>query len=258
MAERYAWTSDGRLRRVQFFSDTGRLLSVATGTPAVVWYPRPDGRLVGFVAQALGSPVVQPYAVVAQRPGDLHRDTITVFQRAAVERFALPPTGALNEQPFAPRTVVASSADASRFCRAHPEESTTLLQCVDDRGRQLFSRPLDFSRRPLTTSVYDSGIALFTRAQGRTADGMRSLVNRPRELPQVMAMMIDRGGAIWLRRSHEYEPVALWTRLRPDGALRDEVVIPRRYRILRPDGDTFWAAQADNDGLETLYRCRLR
>lgn len=260
------WTSDGRLRRVQFFSDTGRLLSVATGTPVVVWYPRPDGRLLGFVAQplaptparsrtALGSPVVQPYAIVAQHPGDTRRDTIAVFQRAAVESFPLPPTGVLNEQPFAPRTVVASSPDASRFCRAHPEDSRTLLQCVDDRGRLLFNRSLEFSRRSLTDAVYDSMIALFARGQGRTAYGMRALINRPRQLPQVMAMMIDRGGAIWLRRSHEYEPVALWTRLRPDGAVRDDVVISKRYRLLRPDGDTFLAAEADSDGVETLLRC---
>jgi hypothetical protein len=87
---------------------------------------------------------------------------------------------------------------------------------------------------------------------------MRALIKRPRQLPQVMGMMIDRGGAIWLRRSHEYESVALWTRLRPDGAVRDEVIIPRRYRILRPDGDTFLAAEADSDGLETLLRCRLQ
>ena len=87
---------------------------------------------------------------------------------------------------------------------------------------------------------------------------MRDLIKRPRNLPPVMNLMIDNSGEIWLRRSHSYEAGSRWTRVRPNGSIRDDVEIPQRYRVIRTDGDGLWAAVSDNDGLETLHRCRLR
>ncbi len=252
------WASDGRLPRVQLFSDTGKLHLVLTATPNVSWIPRPGGQFVGLGAIPLGHPTMPPFRVLSQRPGETRRDTIASFAQPDIEHFQLPPAGALNPQPFAPRTVVASSPDGSRFCGALPDQSTTSIRCFDDRGRTLVSTSLRLSPRQVTDAVYDSMITLFSRGRGRTVDGMRALINRPRQLPPVMAILVDLGGATWLRRSHDYDPVAHWTRLRPDGSVRDDLVIPKRYRIIRPDGDTFWAAQADSDGLETLYRCRMQ
>ncbi|HEX6313776.1 MAG TPA: hypothetical protein VFZ73_02910, partial [Gemmatimonadaceae bacterium] len=50
------WATDGRLPRVSFFSDTGRLLRVETATPQVAWLPRPGSRLVGLGWMPLGRP----------------------------------------------------------------------------------------------------------------------------------------------------------------------------------------------------------
>jgi len=252
------WTSDVRLRRIQFFSDGGQLLSVATGTPVVLWFPRPDGRMAGLVAQALGSPGAQPFVVVSQRPGQTQRDTIALLEANTVEHFALPPTGSLNPQPFAPHSMATANADGSRFCGVRPDGSTTLVKCVDDHGRPTLHRWLTIAARPLTAAVYDSMINLFTRGPGRTPESIRSLIERPRKLPAVMGMMIDQDGTMWLQRSHRFEQSATWIRLRPNGSVRDELVIPKPYRVIKPDGNTMWAAQANRDGLETLYRCRLR
>src|SRR5262245_7896494 len=67
------WASDGRLPRVTFFSDTGRLIRVATATPPVGWIPRPNGRLVGITYVGLGGPSWPPTVVVAQSAGALSR-----------------------------------------------------------------------------------------------------------------------------------------------------------------------------------------
>ena len=87
---------------------------------------------------------------------------------------------------------------------------------------------------------------------------MRELIKRPRNLPAVTFMKVDASGSIWLQRSHDYEPVTHYTRLHANGSIRDELVMSKSHRLIQPDGDSFWAARADDDGLETLYRCRVR
>ena len=250
------WASDGRLPRVTFFSDTGRLLRVETATPQVGWLPRPDGRLVGVGWMPLGTPTPPPFVVVSQHPGELRRDTIKLFTNAPVEQFNLPPAGALNPQPFYFRTVTGESHDGSRFCSAGPDGGATRIECINDRGRSVVNVLLTLKPRPLSEAVYDSMIVLFARG-GRTQQGMRDLIKRPRNLPPVMSMLVEPSGMIWLRRSHEYEPVAVWTRLRADGVVRDELSIPKHIRVMSPNDDSFWAATADNDGLETLHKCRI-
>jgi hypothetical protein len=244
------WVSDGRLPRVTFFSDTGRLIRVATG--------RPDGRLVGIVWMPLGTPTFPPWIVTSQRSGELGRDTLKAFRNPSVEHFALPPANAMNPQPFAFRAIATTSPDGSRFCNASPDGDDSRIECVDDRGRTLFETTLKLSPRPLTDAVYDSMIAVFGRGQGRTKELVRDLIKRPRNLPPVMNIMLDDSGEIWLRRSHSYEAGSRWTRVRSNGSIRDDVEIPQRYRVMRTRGDAIWAAAADSEGLETLYRCRLR
>lgn len=251
------WATDGSLPRVTFFTDTGRLIRVATGMPQVAWLPRPDGRLVGVAWIPLGGPTWPPTVVVAQRAGALSRDTLRVFTTSPVEHFQLPPTGASNPQPFSFREVAASAPDGSRFCSARPEGDDTRIDCIDDRGRSVLDKVVTLRPRALTDAVYDSTITVYARA-GRTESAMRDLIKRPRNLPALVDLQLDASGSMWLRRSHVYEPVAHWTRLRADGSIRDDVVIPRDYRLIEPDGDSFWASRADDDGLETLYRCRVR
>lgn len=252
------WAGDARVPRVTFFSDTGRLLRVVTATPQVDWIPRPDGRLVGRGWTALGGPTVPPDVIFAQLPGELKRDTLRVFPSPPVEHFSLPPQGALNPQPFSFRTSSSPAPSGSRFCSARPDRDATRVECIDDLGTSVLNVALRLDARPLTDAVYDSMIALFARGRGRTEQGMRDLIKQPRNLPAVMSMMIDPSETIWLQRSHSSEPIAHWTRLRRDGSVRDNLAFPRRYRILSPQDDGFWAATADADGLETLHRCRLR
>jgi hypothetical protein len=64
---------------------------------------------------------------VSQRPGELRSDTIGLFTNAPVEQFNLPPTGAVNTQPFSFITVTSESDDGSRFCSAGPEGGITRI-----------------------------------------------------------------------------------------------------------------------------------
>jgi hypothetical protein len=139
-----------------------------------------------------------------------------------------------------------------------PDGDDGRIECVDDRGRSLLDAPLRLTPRRLTDAVYDSVVAGLGRGQGRTEAVMRDLIKKPRNLPPVMWIMIDNDGGIWLQRSHRSEPVAVWTRLRPNGSIRDELVIPKRYRVVGTNGDAMWVATADADGVETLHRCQPR
>lgn len=249
------WAADVRVPRINFYSDSGRILGVATGTALVLWVPRPDGRLVGFPMIALGSPTQPPFALVAQQPGALRRDTIKSFPNPPVERYQIPGLASMAAQPFAFSATTAFSPDGSRFCSVRPDGDEVRIECVDDRGRPVLDTSHKLSPRPLTDAVYDSVLAPYA-ARGR-GDVMRDLIKKPRNLPPVLWMMVDNDGGIWLQRSHRSEPMTILTRLRPDGSLRDELVIPKRYRILGTNGAAFWAATADADGLETLHRCRI-
>ena len=87
---------------------------------------------------------------------------------------------------------------------------------------------------------------------------MRSRVDKPRHLPLALSMLVDEEGGVWLRRTHSDEQPAMWTRLRADGTVLGDLNAPRRMRIFRVAADHVWAAQPDDDGVETLHRCRIR
>lgn len=251
------WVGDDRLPRVQFFSDTGQLLRVSTAIMPGGWGPGTGGLLVAFgrMMASMSLPVV----VVTHRPGTQRIDTVRSFPVVDVEQFALP----LRDQtvpvpqPLAAQTVVGHSADFTRFCGAIPDGSTLRVSCVDPTGRVLLDRQVPLTPRPTPDAVYDSLIAGYLRSPGRTEDMMRSRVKKPRHLPLAYALMVERSGVIWLLRSSRFEPAAVWTRVRPDGSIIGNLLLPRRLRVLLPDGADFFAARPDQDGLETLVRCRI-
>jgi hypothetical protein len=104
--------------------------------------------------------------------------------------------------------------------------------------------------------MYDSVVRTHLAGGNREHD-LRSKIKRPRSLPLALGLTMNETGEVWLQRSHDTEDPRLWARVRPDGSVRDEVAIPKRYRLLRPDGDFVWVATADADGLETLHKCRI-
>ena len=253
------FVSDWRLRRVQAFSDTGRLLRVMTAVVPGTWAALPDDRLVAIRPVQLTDESGLPDVLVSQRPEDLSIDTIARFASPAVARFERVVGGVpvRNHQPFHALAFTTGTRDGSRFCGLSPaERNTSVLRCTNAAGTEVLNRRLTFGERPLTTAIYDSVIAIHL-VGGSTTTDLRSKIDRPRSLPPVMDMIVNQGGEVWLQRSHRFEPNAVWARVRPDGTLRDEVTIPSRYRFIRPDGEIIWAATADADGLETLHRCRI-
>jgi hypothetical protein len=251
------WVGDGRLARVQLFSDTGALLRVMTAIMPGTWGARPSGRLVGPGRHVAS--MTLPWSVLSHQPGSTSVDTLAVFPLVPAGRFDLPVRGKLidNPQPLDAETQMGFSQDHSRYCVARPAaDNNVALTCVDDRGRVLLDRRMPLTPRPVTGTIYDSVIALFNRTPGNTDADLRSRITRPRYLPLVFQVRVQNDGGIWLLRSHRSEPAALWLRLNADGSKRDEISIPARNRIQRVDADWFWAVTADNDGMETLHRCR--
>jgi len=252
------WVGDYRLNRVQFFSDTGRLIRVATAMLPGNWGASRDGRLVGFKPVGLG--MTEPFAVVSHVVGSTRLDTLRTFPVVEVDRLEVPlrDESVAVPQPLAAQTVIGFNEEFTRFCAAVPQSSRLQLTCIDETGRLVADRALTLTPRPLPDAVYDSTIAFYLRVPGRTEDMMRSRVNRPRYLPLAHGLMVDPQGVVWLLRTSRYERTAIWTRVRSDGTILSDVAAPARMRIFRLDTEYFWAAQADDDGVETLHRCRLR
>lgn len=251
--------SDFRHRRVQAFSDTGRLLRTMTALVPAMWTSLPDGRLVTIRPVALADETSLPFVLVSQRPEDLSIDTIARFENPAVERFVrrVGNQQVRNHQPFQMSAYTHWTRDGSRFCGVSPAGSNVRFRCTDNSGRELLNRELALNPRPIPDAVYDTTIRMHLPG-GNTADDLRSSIKRPRALPLVLGFLMNSGGEAWLQRTHQTEDPQIWARVRPDGSLRDQVSIPKRYRLVRPDGDVIWAATADLDGLETLHKCRIR
>jgi hypothetical protein len=246
------------MRRVQAFSDTGRLVSVMTAVVPEVWAALPDDRLVALRSVALGDVGNLPYVLVSQMAGAVTIDTIAMFDNPAVARFErrVGNQHVLNQQPFHQGAIANYTRDGLRFCGVSPDGQRTRLRCTDSQGRETLSRSLELRPRPLTKALYDSVVRVHLRG-GSTVAELESKIDRPRSLPLVISMVMNETGEIWLQRSHRSEDSAVWARINASGTLRDEIAIPKRYRFIRPDGENFWAATADADGLETLHRCRI-
>ena len=212
------WVSDYRLNRVQFFSDTGRFLRVATAMLPGNWGAARNGKLVGF--KPVGPAMTEPFAVVSHVAGSTRLDTLATFPVVAVPRFELPlrDEAVAVPQPLAAQTVIGSNDAFTRFCAAVPQSNRLQLTCIDETGRVVVDRPVTLTPRPLPDAVYDSTIAFYLRTPGRTEDMMRSRVDKPRHLPLALSMLVDEEGGVWLRRTHSDEQPAMWTRLRADGS----------------------------------------
>lgn len=251
------WVADGRLPRVQVFSDTGRLLRGITAVLPGGWGAGGGSVLVGFGNMPLGYDL--PLAVLAYTQGATAIDTVAVFPVPPSERFPLPPAMALNRQPFLPTTIVGGSPNHQRFCGAMPASGDGVeLRCVDRRGRVTLDRTLQLEPRPLTAAVYDGVIKAWSRGPERTESMLRDLIRRPRNLPLVLEVAVENEGGIWLRRTHDSETASMWTRVTNEGSPRGEVLLPRGYRLLRVDADRVWVTSTDADGLQTVHRCPVR
>ena len=247
------WVADGRLPRVQIFSDTGRLVRGLTAVSPASWGAGGGDVLVGFGHMALGYD--QPFAVLRYTQGATSIDTVAVFPVGPSERFPLPPSMAPNRQPLLPTTIVGGSPNHQRYCGAVPvADNRVQIRCTDRQGRVSLDRNLQLEPRPLSDAVYDAVIKTWSRPP-RTESMMRDLIRRPRNLALVLEMTVENDGGLWLRRTHDSETPSIWTRIAGDGAPRGDVSLLAGYRLLRSDAGVVWAVSSDADGLQTAHRC---
>ena len=252
------WVADVRLPRVQFFSDTGRLLRVRTALLPGSWGPRPDGALIGLGHRLIARDL--PVTLLVHRPEAIRHDTLASFPLLEVERVMVPAGGreVPNPHPLLAQTQAAANAERTRFCAVIPAGAAVRLRCVDAYGQSLLDRPVTLPARPVTDAIYNAVIGVFSNAPGRTPELMRARISRPRSLPLALGILVGTDGEIWLARTYRFESVASWTRLRPDGTVQDQVTIPANYRLLQLRGDSVWATSADADDLQTLLSCAVK
>ena len=252
------WVADYRLPRVQLFSETGKFLRTITAILPAGWIPRPDGYLVGMLNSAVARIT---YTVVAHQPGSMRIDTVVDFPVPRPEQVMIPTQGQsyANPHPLLPVTVANVASDGSRWCAAIPDKGGRfLLRCVDSHGRTLLDHSLSFPLREVTSAIYDSIVAIFAAAPGRTRQQMRDLISRPAFLPMVTGIQLDDFGDIWLGRQHSSESQARFVRLRADGTTRDSVTFPLSYHLSHIRGDSVWATTTNDDGIQSLNRCVIK
>lgn len=254
------WVADYRLPRVQLFSETGTFLRTITAILPAGWFPRPDGHLVGMAHVTVARGIT--YTIIAHQPGTTRIDTIVDFPAPRPAQVMVPVRGqapVANPHPLLPVTVANGASDGSRWCAAIAGVGGYFtLRCLDSQGRTLLDRPISFPLRQMTSTIYDSVVAIFAAAPGRTRQQMRGLISRPSSLPMVTEIQLDDLGDIWLGRHHRSEPQTLYFRLRSDGTVRDSVTFPSSYNLRHIRGDSVWTATTNDDGVQSLNRCVIR
>ncbi len=252
------WTSDSRNARVQYFDRSGAYLGGTLTGGYDSWTPRPGGRFVTIGAKPIG---MGKWALMARGSGgpEVPSDTVFVFPGPDVERVSIPMGNGgsiLTTPDFAPEAIVGFSDGGSRFCGTEPMPGNEVrLRCVDDRGTMLRDTVLTLSPMLLTDAQWDAAIAGYLVREGMTREAVAAVMPRPASLPLVTGMRVGPDGALWLLRSDRRDSLQRWLRYRPDGAVRDTLLVARGRSVAVLRGDTTWMISTDDNGMQSLERC---
>jgi hypothetical protein len=103
----------------------------------------------------------------------------------------------------------------------------------------------------------DDEVATFARQMGVPASAVTDQFSRPRSSSAAFTLMVNGTTDVWLGRSKPADTEAIWERVGFEGKLLTRRVFPGRYQVRAVDGNVFYAAETDLDGVQTLVRCRL-
>lgn len=253
------WAGDYGSPRLQLFDTAGKLTRAVLFARPEGWIPTGGGRFAVIPGKPLADSV---WWVLGTTEGSDRVDTVARFTATPPERVTIPMGGGasiLSTQPLAPDARLAWSPDGARWCGTEPGSGGDVvrLRCVGPDGTVLHDTALTLAGRPVTDTIYEHEIAGYLRPSTRRED-ITAAIKRPALLPRVLGLLVDRSGAVWLRRSHAAEAEVRWLRFAADGAVRDTLVLPGDWRVRAVAHDTAWVVREDAEGGQTLQRCAPR
>ena len=154
------------------------------------------------------------------------------------------------------------SSDGGRFVIVSPgltgpDRATLLVTALGPMGDTLFSRRVPFAPHLIDAAAADS-IHEAEAAKFRTPEGAaaaRRLVLPPM-FPPVDFVVVGRGGVTWIGLTPG-GAVRQWICLDAQGVPTAFTNLPRRVRVRFADQLTLWGTVEDDDGIESVVRCRL-
>jgi hypothetical protein len=148
---------------------------------------------------------------------------------------------------------------------ADSDNGTFRVRRLAASGEVIYARNYVYAPRRLPADYAESiGDRMNFEAAGITpARGVAAVVDAFEKLGLVYEMpvsevLLARDGSVWLRREDiQLEQITWWV-LNPFGDLVGELRLPRRVRIKYVDGDTVWASDTDELGVDYLVRYAIR
>ena len=280
------WIGDANLGRVTLLSSQRQLLRT------LPWPNSPVARLPGEVSlprfhspRIFGiSPVGNLILVGAisgiEQPGRwpaLLRDMVAVAIQSAGDGTpigfiaALPKATSCSMQlaggavgiPECAEPMWAVDRDGSRVTTVYPDVSDPgagrlRVIVAAATGDTLFDHSFPIPLVRISPRQADS---IRSRVSARSTDPARAIAWRSAALPSVFrpvkGVFIARNGAVWVEirsstASHS------WLIVAPDGNSVRTLSVPRNVMLLTSDDQRVWGTEADQDGIESVVRYRLR
>lgn len=274
------WTTDWGLRRLTFFSDTGRLLGTLAFEPddpengarelLYLWLPEAptaDGHLLGYGsfndARALADGRITRAPLLRSTRSGGAIDTLGWY---SIEHWAMilrsERSGLYAVQPVKTDNFAIYDGPGGKVCTVErdfrpvrAQTAEVVVQCIGAIGDSLWRRTLEFEAIPLPTSVVDGIREQQHRIYRRefSPSDVDAALRLPTHWPPVTEGFAGSDGALWLRGAVINDTVT-YTVLDRTGALRTTLPVSSGLRILWADSSTVWAEERDDDDLPTLAR----
>lgn len=127
-------------------------------------------------------------------------------------------------------------------------------------GDTTFSRNLGYQPIAVTQGAIDSVEERMSRAYATLPPNARAAMpdlGPAPFFPPVLRIHLGRDGSVWLEE-HALDPGHHWLILDQAGEPVGRVVVPGNFRLMVADLGTIWGLEADEDGLESIVRYRVR
>lgn len=248
------WLVDGESTRIQRFRADGRVIGPLLTPDFAAWSLLPNQQLRATAPRGVG-PADTTVALIAAHEGAGPVDTLAELATGRLTEVHLPRGDRLNLLSVGARATITGSG--RRWCAVTDSRGPTQVACYDAAtGTRLWEHDLNLPRRPLSDEVFNL-ILRSLRIGREPLDSIRSALLRPDSLPFAMALVSDSEDRLWVGRSFPGEPVQLWSRLDDRGQILGQVALPGRFTLLAVAGDSLWAAERDEIGMERIAACRV-
>lgn len=243
------WVSDLAQARLQAFDVAGKLLDEIRLPGPGNYVLRDNRRLIGALVQGTLSSL--SVKIVRSAVGSSRLDTLMSFSSSAERDPWLLPS--LRQQAF-----VRADPTGQRWCvlGLHPPEQLA-LHCVLDDGRVASNTTASLSPEKVTDEQWNQLVEKFAKSSETSRDEIEKRFHRPPYLPVIRDVLVSSTGEVWTLRWTSSTTANRWDRLRADGTVASTVSLPASMTVMLLTADWMYGATSDDDGLQSLVRCRV-